>query len=105
MKLNNLVLDIRTIFFGFSPSDADLFSQLPLLIFTKGAILVEGTVNTTLLIALLNRKKLWTSQVSSSKTSCPFPLSTRKKKLWVLPLSSIGKMESHSMSRMNKLLK
>lgn len=51
------------------------------------------------------RKRLWTSRALSSRTSCRFPLSTRRKKSWASPLSSTGKMASRSMNTTSRSLR
>lgn len=51
------------------------------------------------------RKRLWTSRALSSRTSCRFPSSTRRKKSWALPLSSTGKMASRSTNTTSRSLR
>lgn len=48
------------------------------------------------------RKKEWMRPGGRSRTSCPSPSSTRRKKLWAWPRSSTGKMANLSTTTMNK---
>lgn len=51
------------------------------------------------------RKRPWTRPGLSSKMSCRCPSSTRRKKLWALPLSSTGEMGNLLMNTMSRSLR
>lgn len=51
------------------------------------------------------RKRPWTRQASSSRTSCRCQSSTRKRKLWAWPHSLTGKMASLSTNTMSRSLR